>query len=248
MAQNMTAQSLKFIVPIGIALSAIALLPAAPPQEGEGKQAKAKQAPARDPLFFAEDKRIPRAPLFFKEDWQNKKGGEYNVIPENLTNPNLELKLYGAGKIIQVTGSSTEENNPVHVWTGLCESNCAMALRDKDNYADMTGLARIRWNTKTSGFQLIRPILKLADGTWLVGDHTDGSTLDWHWTEFSIGEVHWRHLDIDKVIAKGDWVQNPDLSKVDEIGFTDLMRGSGRGKGGWSDVAQIEVYAPKVKR
>ena len=107
---------------------------------------------SRDPLFFAEDKRIPRAPLFFKEDWQNKKGGEYNVVPENLTNPNLELKLYGAGKIIQVTGSSTEENNPVHVWTGLCESNCAMALRDKENYADMTGLARIRWNRRNIGF------------------------------------------------------------------------------------------------
>src|SRR5580704_8819476 len=121
MERTITTQSIKFIVPptiaVTIALSAIALLPAAPPQE-ETKQAKAKQAPARDPLFFAEDKRIPRAPLFFKEDWQNKKGGEYNVVPENLTNPNLELKLYGAGKIIQVTGSSTEENNPVHVWTG----------------------------------------------------------------------------------------------------------------------------------
>jgi hypothetical protein len=244
MAQRITAVSIKYLAPLGIAFSALALLPGQAPQG----PSQAKQAPARDPLFFAEDKRVPRSPLFFREEWRNPAGGEYAVTQENVTNPNLELKLYGAGKVIQLTGSAQEDNNPVHVWTGLCESNCALALRDKGNYADLTGLARIRWNTKVSGFQKIRPLLKLADGTWLVGDHTDGSRLDWQLTEFSIAEVRWRRLDINRVVAKGDWVQDPDLTKVDEIGFTDLMAGSGRGKGGWSDVAQIEVYGKPVKR
>jgi len=39
-----------------------------------------------------------------------------------------------------------------------------------------------------------------------------------------------------------------DLSKVDEIGFADLMPGSGHGAGGWVDVAQIEVYGKPVAR
>jgi len=43
-------------------------------------------------------------------------------------------------------------------------------------------------------------------------------------------------------------VAKPDLSKVDEVGFTDLMPGSGHGPGGWSDVAFIEVYGRPVKR
>ena len=43
-------------------------------------------------------------------------------------------------------------------------------------------------------------------------------------------------------------VKDPDLSKVDEIGFTDLIPGSGHGPGGWSDVGKIEVYAKSVKR
>ena len=32
------------------------------------------------------------------------------------------------------------------------------------------------------------------------------------------------------------------VSRVDEIGFVDLMPGSGHGQGGWVDVAQVEVY------
>jgi hypothetical protein len=39
-----------------------------------------------------------------------------------------------------------------------------------------------------------------------------------------------------------------DLSKVDEIGFVDLMPGSGHGQGGWVDVAQVEVYGGSVPR
>jgi hypothetical protein len=55
-------------------------------------------------------------------------------------------------------------------------------------------------------------------------------------------------LDIEKMQTKGNFVEKPDLSKVDEVGFTDLMPGSGHGPGGWSDVAQIEVYGKPVKR
>ena len=36
---------------------------------------------------------------------------------------------------------------------------------------DLTGLAKVRWRTKQTGFHYLRPIIKLADGTWLVGDH-----------------------------------------------------------------------------
>jgi hypothetical protein len=43
-------------------------------------------------------------------------------------------------------------------------------------------------------------------------------------------------------------VPNVDLSKVDEIGYVDLLPGSGHGPGGWSDVGAIEVFANAVKR
>ena len=49
-------------------------------------------------------------------------------------------------------------------------------------------------------------------------------------------------------VTKGNIVENVDLTKVDEVGFADLMPGSGHGPGGWADVAQVEVYGRPVAR
>jgi hypothetical protein len=195
--------------------------------------------------------RVTRPPLFFREEWkQTPAGGEHPVVVSDaLSNANLELKLYGpTGKEILMTGSAQDENNPVHLWTGMCTTPCAVALREKNNYADLSGLARIRWVTKVSGFHQVRPIVKLADGTWLVGDHTDGSTVDWLQSDFSLADVRWLRLDITTVVTKGNIVEKPDLSKVDEIGYVDLVPGSGHGPGGWIDVATIEVFGKAIKR
>ena len=190
------------------------------------------------------------SPLFFREEWgQTAKGGEHDTGPESVSNPNLELKLYGTtAKSIQLTGAAGDDTNPIHLWTGLCSTVCSATLRDKNNYADMTGLAKIRWVTKVSGFHKVHPILKLADGTFLAGDVAQGSILDWHESEFSIADVHWLKFDPERGVTVGTWVEKPDLSKVDEIGFSDLMPASGHGQGGWSDVGKIEVYAKPVPR
>src|SRR5262245_15380779 len=165
--------------------------PAAPAGRGRGAGAAARG----------------RSPLFFREEWkQTPQGGEHPVMADSLSNANLELKLYGTtnklGEVtpekgVLLTGSATDENNPTHVWTGVCTTPCAVAFRDKNNFADLTGLARIKWVTKTSGFHQVRPIVKLADGSWLVGDHTDGSPTDWLTSEFALGDVRWLRLDIN---------------------------------------------------
>src|SRR5262245_1784383 len=225
------------ILTTALLASALAALAAAAQEPGRGRGA----APPR----------VTRPALFFREEWkQTPAGGEHPVvISEALSNPSLELKLYGpTGKEILMTGSAQDETNPVHLWTGMCTTPCAVALREKNNYADLSGLARIRWVTKVSGFHQVRPIVKLADGTWLVGDHADGSTLDWLQSDFSLAEVRWLRLDITSVVTKGNIVDKPDLSKVDEIGYVDLMPGSGHGPGGWIDVAAIDVFGKPVKR
>ncbi|HEY4211877.1 MAG TPA: hypothetical protein VGM84_10390 [Steroidobacteraceae bacterium] len=193
--------------------------------------------------------RITRPGLFFKEEWKvPAKGGEAPVSAESNDNPNLEMTLYVPTGEISVLGKPGDENNPTHVWTGLCTSPCALALKDKGHFADLTGLGRIRWNTKTSGFHQLRPIVKLADGTWYVADHADASPRDWLVSETSLADVHWLKLDIARVVTTGLLTDKIDLSKVDEVGFADLMPGSGHGAGGWSDVAQIEVYGKPVAR
>ena len=106
----------------------------------------------------------------------------------------------------------------------------------------------IRWDVKIVGFHMLRPLLKLADGTWLVGDRADGSARDWLVSEIDFADVRWMKLDITRAVATGTTLEHVDLSKVDQIGFVDLMPGSGHGPGGWSDLAQFEVYAKSVAR
>ncbi|PYS50290.1 MAG: hypothetical protein DMG13_21385 [Acidobacteria bacterium] len=199
----------------------------------------------------AERRRPGPAPLFFREDWKPVPGlpVEHPIDQLGVGNPNLELKLYGpASKDIQENGMPQDTNNPTHVWTGLCEGPCALAFREKNNYVDLTGPAKIRWNIKVSGFHKVRPLIKLADGTWLVGDHEDGTVSDYHVYEFSINDVRWIKMDINKVYTRGNLLEKVDLTKVDEIGFADLMPGSGHGDGGYVDVGWVEVYGKPVKR
>ena len=147
-------------------------------------------------------------------------------------------------------GASTD---PPNLWTGVCQTAVAATLRHKKNLLDLTGLARIRWVTRTSGFHVVRPVVKLADGTWLVGDYAEGahsanSTLFLE-SEVAIANVRWLPLDITRIVTRGQsWVEKPDLSKVDEVGFADLLPGSGHGWGGFVNVGRIEVYGRALSR
>jgi len=213
------------------------------------------QAPNESPRPFtagnpgAERPPISRPGLFLKEEWrQTAQAGEHAVTADSNDNPQLDVDLYVPAGQILLTGAAGDENVPIHVWMGLCASPCAVGLRDRTHFADLSGLARIRLNTKMSGFHQVRPIVKLADGTWWVGDRATGTTRDWIVSEISYADLRWLKLDIKRVVTVGNLVDKIDLSKVDEVGFADLMPGSGHGPGGWADVAQIEVYGKAVAR
>jgi hypothetical protein len=145
-----------------------------------------------------------------------------------------------------------QPTDPPNLWTGVCQTPVAVTLRDRSNYVDLTGLARIRWVTRVSGFHVVRPIVKLADGSWFVGDYGEGapsanSTLFLE-SEFAVSSVRWLPLDIARVVTVGQAWVSPDLSRVDEVGFADLLPGSGHGWGGFVNVGRIEVYGKTVKR
>ena len=79
----------------------------------------------------------------------------------------------------------------------------AATLRDKDNYVDLTGLAKVRWTTRASGFHAVRPLIKLMDGTFLVGDHAESSTTTFLESEFAFAGLRWIRLDIDRIVTIG---------------------------------------------
>jgi hypothetical protein len=116
------------------------------------------------------------------------------------------------------------DDDPFYVWSGLCHGNWALTLKNPGSYVDLSEYAKIKWRTKQSGFRCLRILLKLADGTWLVSDQCDCRSADWRIREFNISDIKWYALDI-KTITEQKPVDNPDLTKVDEIGITDLMAG-----------------------
>ena len=236
---------------LAVSLTALVawLAPAQPTPQGKAKQAK----------YVAEDH---RPPLFFREDWKHVPATtpEHPVVQESITTPDIELKLYG--ETPQHIGPDTgvweiqrasPQDDPTFIFTGPCMTPCALALRNRTAYADLTGLAKIRWRTKQTGFHYLRPVIKLADGTWLVGEYAEPPSTDWRETEFSFVDVRWHYLNAQKVVTtkSPDWI-TADLSRVDEIGFTDLMPGAaadnGHGSSGASRVDWIELYANKVPR
>lgn len=209
--------------------------------------------------------RVTAAPLFIKVEWvrphsQDDTKVRYTPVQENIADPNVEIKYYGkAARQILTTGAPGSDVTPYGVWTGTAEGPFAITFRDKNNYVDLTDLAHIRWYTKTSGFHVVRPVVKLANGTLLVGDLAFSSVPMLTLSEFSLTNVRWIKLDPERVVTVNSgreaanpnneiWVPNPDLSKVDEIGFADLMPGSGHGTGGYIQLGNIEVYGKPVPR
>ncbi len=241
---------------IRLAAAVAAIAAASAVCSAAGAQPPAAPAAPAKPATPAAEKGPPPPPvlrpgLFFKEVWhENPKQDEQPVDPaKSISNPDLELKQYGPGIVLLVQGKDGDDNNPSHVWTGESKGPFVFTFRNKKAYADLGALARIRVNTKVSGFHRAYPVIKLADGTFWIGDRPQGVSFhDWTMGEINFPDVHWTKLDIATVTTKGNPVDKLDLSKVDEIGFADLMPGSGHGPGGWIDVAQIEVYGKAVPR
>jgi hypothetical protein len=186
-----------------------------------------------------------RPALFFREDWKEIPAAT-PVTKDHLVNKELIMGLYGPGcDSIKKSHHETPADDPYYIWSGLCLGNWAVTLKKAGSYVDLSGYSKILWRSKQSGLRCLHPLLKLADGTWLVGSQSDCLSKDWRITEFNISDISWYTLDIKSVI-EGRPVINPDLSKVEEIGFTDLMRG------GASDACSrldwIEVYGKAVKR
>jgi hypothetical protein len=202
--------------------------------------------------------RIPTPPeLLFRMTMENT--ARLLVATEVITSPNLNLHTYGDGQNILVSIGKTEMDP--HLFDGFCDKPCGLTLQDKNNYFDLTGKAKIKWTMIVSGYHRARPLIKLADGTLLIGDQADGSVADWQHSEVSLIEVRWLKLDPTRGVTLGNWVHDPNLSKVDEVGFLDVIPGSGvrvegvpveklpnAPVGGWIAMSAFELWGKPVAR
>ena len=206
------------------------------------------------------------ASLLFREDFKAGKEHEVQFTQDLLTNPNLELKKYGPGAKLGSADQSglliSNEADPVTggmqtlVWTGVVQGSWAVMLKDKNNYLDLRNTARVHWRTRPRAFKELRLVVKLADGTMLASDRAEPVSTYSHESEVFFTDILlWRPINPEMMAeakpkpGAGQFVFNPDLSKVDEIGFTDLGAGAGHGAvGGNVAIDWIEVYGQPVKR
>jgi hypothetical protein len=122
-----------------------------------------------------------------------------------------------------------------------------VTLRDKRNYVDVTGLARLRWIVRTNAIHTRYPVVKLADGTLAVGSRaitTDGEFLQ---VGIAFTGLKWFKFDPQKMIVMTE-VAKPDLSKVDDVGLASLAPGGGHGIAGSMNLSTVELFAKAVPR
>ncbi len=186
-----------------------------------------------------------RPSLIFREDWKETPA-EIPLSQKHVNNPDLLVQLYGPGQdSLKKSNHEKPVDDPFYVWSGLCLGNWMVTLKHKTNNVDLSGFAKISWRSKQVGLRQLRIALKLVNGTWLVSDQFDDATKDWRIREFNVQDIVWYKLDAKSVVEIGP-VANPDLSNVEEIGFTDLMPGGKSAS--CSRLDWIEVYGNPVKR
>ena len=205
------------------------------------------QAPAQESM----------PPLLFKEQWKQsdeavgvpssprRSANKYWLAAQSaVASPNLDLRLYGAdAKNLTVY----LHEGRFDLWTGLVGSPVGVLLKDRANFIDLTGLARVRAVVRTGNLHTLHPAIRLADGTLAAGDRAINTNGEFLQVEVAYANQRWYTLEPDTLAVKGA-LAKVDLARVDEVGFVDLAPAGGHGNSGWANISWIEVYAKPVRR
>ncbi len=196
------------------------------------------------------------APLIFEEHWRDIPMAE-PITHEHLTNQDLLLHIYGDWQHIRATQHPTE----AYTYTGETVTNWALTLSDPKFYYDLSGAGKVMLRTRNSGYRFTHVVIKTLDGKWYASEEGSPESTSWIEREYALSDLHWRILlmtdtpsnssnrrqpdpKLVPIVPMG--VGHPDLAKVDEVGFSDLM------PGGWipstSRVNSWKVFGKKVQR
>ena len=197
--------------------------------------------------FFSLYAQDYRPGLFFREDFKET-SAEIPVSQKHIANPDVIFSTYGSAQdSLKKSHHDQPVDDPYYMWTGLCLDSWAVTFKHKNANVDLTSFSKIRWRTKQAGFHQLRIILKLANGKWLISDYAEGASKDWRVSEINIDDINWWLFDIEMIKEVSPVnINDVDLSNVEEIGCTDLMRGGS--SRACSRLDWIEVYGKSVPR
>jgi hypothetical protein len=196
------------------------------------------------------------AQLLFHEAWTRAPMSQ-PMVQDNLANKQLDLHIYGNANEIRKAFHPEED----YTYTGETVENWALTVSDKTSSWNLAGDGRIRFRTRNSGYRFLHVVIKTADGKYFVSEEGSGESTAWIETDYILSNLHWRNLLMTDTPSNASnrrqpnpkrtpivatSIATPDLTKVDEIGFSDLM------PGGWipstSRVNAFWLYGKAVPR
>jgi hypothetical protein len=197
------------------------------------------------------------AVMLFRETWATE--AAQPMVQASISNKPLTLHIYGdANEIRKSTHAADDEH---YTYTGETTTNWAITLSDPKNYWDLTGDGRFRMQTRNSGLRTTRIVIKTADGKYFVSEEGNPESTAWIARDYIFRDLTWRALlmtdtpsnasnrrqpNPKRVPLIPQQRATPDLTKVEEVGFSDLM------EGGWipstSRVRSWEVWGKAVPR
>ena len=182
--------------------------------------------------------------LYFREDWKEIPFA-LPITSKHVANPALRLETHGPGKLgIKKSHHAEIENDPYYIWSGKCELRWALSLKKNGYLADLSVAgAKVRWRSRQSGDHALHLLVKLSGERWFISEQSDSGKA-WHDHEWQITELSWRYFSIIEAKA-GEGVETPDLSRVEQIGFTDQR--PGKGSSSSSRLDWIEVHGDSNK-
>jgi hypothetical protein len=192
----------------------------------------------------------PRPPLLVSETWRlpphtgEPTDENMRFTADVVTNPRIDVRLYGRDASV-IRAAEHEER--IDLWNGLTNTPVAITIRDKRNYVDLTDAARLAWIVRTNAIYTLHPVVRLADGTLIVGDRMITTHGEFLRVEIAFSGMRWYGLDPDRVVVLTE-VADPDLSRVDEVGLAMLAPGGGHGIAGSANISTVEIYAHPVPR
>jgi len=120
-----------------------------------------------------------RPSLFMREDWKETPAAT-PVTQSHVVSNDFLLGLYGPGcDSIKKSHHEAPADDPYYIWSGLCRGNWVVTLKHAKSYVDLGSYGKIMWRSRQSGTRCLHIVLKLADGTWLVGSQGDCISKDW---------------------------------------------------------------------
>jgi len=185
--------------------------------------------------------------LLFREDWAEIPWA-LPITQEHVANPALKLYLYGgAVDFLKKSHHDNIVNDPFYVWSGEIRGSdiWGASLGFKDGTAfDLSGDASLTWRTRQSGNHSLHIILRTLGGNWLVSEAVDRATPDWRITTHIFSNLSWKTLDADRIdFANAVDLPEPDLTKIVEVGFTDMKAGVGSAHSSRVDWMEVLGYA-----